>query len=117
MNTSIGAVLLVSVVVVACGQQKSDSKVMDAKVDAAPAAAPAPVAPGGTLLDYASDQVVQKFLSSSFEQLKAQKFEPKTDKEELALEFLRNDSQARAAFLDKIAAPVLNKMFECGMIP
>jgi hypothetical protein len=31
--------------------------------------------------------------------------------------FLRNDSQARMAFIDKIAAPVLNKMFECGMIP
>ena len=108
MNTSIGAVLLVSVLVVACGQQKSDSKAMDAKVAAAPAAAPAPVAPGGMLLDYASDQVVQKFHSSSCEQLKAQKSEPQTEKAKMALEFLRNDSQARAAFLDKIAAPVLN---------
>jgi len=28
--------------------------------------------------------------------------------------FLRHDSQARVAFIDKVAAPVLNKMFECG---
>lgn len=28
-----------------------------------------------------------------------------------------DDAQARKAFIDKIAAPVLNKMFECGLIP
>jgi len=31
--------------------------------------------------------------------------------------FLRNDPQARFAFIDKVAAPIANKMFECGMIP
>lgn len=35
----------------------------------------------------------------------------------MAPEFLRNDSLARVVFLDKIAAPVLNKKVECGMIP
>jgi hypothetical protein len=30
---------------------------------------------------------------------------------------LRGDPQARKAFLDRIAGPVMNKMFECGMIP
>jgi hypothetical protein len=38
-------------------------------------------------------------------------------KEKLALEFLRGDTEARMAFIDKIAAPVANKMFECGMFP
>lgn len=38
-------------------------------------------------------------------------------KSKRTVEFLRNDSQARKAFIEKIAAPVLNKMFECGMIP
>jgi hypothetical protein len=33
------------------------------------------------------------------------------------VEFLRNDPQARAAFLDKVAGPIANRMFECGMIP
>ena len=30
---------------------------------------------------------------------------------------LRNDPQMRTAFIDKIAGPVANKMFECGMLP
>jgi hypothetical protein len=29
----------------------------------------------------------------------------------------RDDEKARVAFIDKIAAPVLNKMIECGMAP
>jgi hypothetical protein len=32
-------------------------------------------------------------------------------------DFLRNDAQTRVIFIDKIAAPVANKMFECGMFP
>jgi hypothetical protein len=61
--------------------------------------------------------VIQKYQTSTCEQLKARKDEPKSEKEKLAIEFLRNDSQARVAFIDKIAAPVANKMFECGMFP
>ena len=30
---------------------------------------------------------------------------------------LRNDPHMRIVFINKIAAPVVNKMFECGMIP
>lgn len=30
---------------------------------------------------------------------------------------LKDDPQMRTAFVDKIAAPVVNKMFECGMVP
>ena len=71
----------------------------------------------GMLLDYAADRVIQKYTTSSCEQLKAQRDDPKSDKEKMALDFLRNDSQARVTFIDKIAAPVANKMFECGMFP
>jgi hypothetical protein len=71
----------------------------------------------GMLLDFAADRVIQKYATSTCEQLKAQREEPKSEKEKLAIEFLRNDSQARVAFIDKIAAPVANKMFECGMFP
>jgi hypothetical protein len=31
--------------------------------------------------------------------------------------FLRAEPQARVAFIDRIAAPVLNKMIECGIAP
>jgi hypothetical protein len=30
---------------------------------------------------------------------------------------LKSNPQMRAAFIDKIAAPIANKMFDCGMIP
>jgi hypothetical protein len=75
------------------------------------------VAAQGMLLDFAADKVVTKFQTTSCEELKLQKGKPESEKEKMAVDFLRNDAQARKAFFDKIAAPVLNKMFECGMIP
>jgi hypothetical protein len=71
----------------------------------------------GMLLDYAADKVIAKYQSASCDELKVLKDEPLDEKKKMAIDFLRNDSQARVAFIDKIAAPVLNKMFECGMIP
>jgi hypothetical protein len=71
----------------------------------------------GMLLDLAADKVIKKYQTATCDELKAQKKEPPTDKEKEAIEFLRNDSQARISFINKIAAPVLNKMFDCGMIP
>ena len=75
------------------------------------------VAAQGMLLDAAADKVIKKYEAATCDQFKAQKSEPPTEKEKVAVNFLRNDSQARVAFINKIAAPVLNKMFECGMIP
>jgi hypothetical protein len=37
--------------------------------------------------------------------------------EQEAVQLLRATPQMRAAFIDKVAAPIANKMFECGMIP
>jgi hypothetical protein len=71
----------------------------------------------GMLLDYAADRVIQKYQSSTCEQLKQMRAEGPSEKDKLAMDFLRNDTQARVAFIDKIAAPVANKMFECGMFP
>lgn len=71
----------------------------------------------GMLLDYAADKVITKYQSATCDQLKAMKEESPSDKQKMAIDFLRNDSQARVAFINKIAAPVLNKMFECNMIP
>ena len=34
-----------------------------------------------------------------------------------AVQTLRNDPQMRTAFLNRVAAPIVNKLFECGMIP
>jgi len=70
----------------------------------------------GMLLDAAADKVITRYQTATCEELKAQRNQPRTDKEKEAVEFLRNDSQARVFFIGKIAAPVLNKMFDCGMI-
>jgi len=70
----------------------------------------------GMLLDFAADKVINKYQTATCDELKAQKKQPPTDKENEAVEFLRSDSQARIFFINKIAGPVLNKMFDCGMI-
>ena len=70
----------------------------------------------GMLLDAAADKVITKYQTATCDQLKEQKNEPPSDKQKEAIEFLRNDAQARTSFIDKIAAPVLNKMFDCGII-
>jgi len=75
------------------------------------------VAAQGMLLDFAADKVINKYQTATCDELKAMKSEPPTEKQKMVVQFLRNDSQARVAFINKIAAPVLNKMFECDMIP
>ena len=75
------------------------------------------VAAQGMLVDAAADRVIKKFQAATCDQLKAQKDEPPSEEKKIALDLLRDDPKARVAFVDKIAAPVLNKMFECGMIP
>ena len=69
------------------------------------------------ILNMVANKVIQKYQSASCEQLWQQKGQPKSPEEEKAVNFLRNDPQARTEFLNKVAAPIANKMFECGMIP
>lgn len=71
----------------------------------------------GMILDMVANKVISKYQGATCEQLWAQKQQPKSAEEQKAVQFLKNDPQARAAFLNKIAGPVANKMFECGMIP
>jgi len=75
------------------------------------------VAAQGMILDRVANKVIQKYQSSSCEQLWQKKGQPKSPEEQKAVNFLRNDPQARVAFIDKVAAPIVNKMFECGIIP
>ena len=71
----------------------------------------------GMIMDMVANKVIQKYQSASCEQLWQQKGQPKSPEEQKAVNFLRNDPQARQAFFDKVAAPIVNKLFECGMIP
>ena len=77
---------------------------------------------GAALADYplmnlVADKVIQKYQTSTCEQLWAQKQAPKSEQEQRLIGLLQNDAQLRTAFLNKIAGPISNKMFECGMIP
>jgi hypothetical protein len=73
------------------------------------------------IMDKIADKVIQKYQTSTCEQLwqeRAQKGKaPKPQMEQEALQMLKSDAQMRAAFINKVAAPIANKMFECGMIP
>ena len=73
------------------------------------------------VLDQIASKVIQKYQQATCEQLwqeRAQKGKkPESPMEQRAVEMLKSDSQMRAAFINKIAAPIANKMFECGMIP
>jgi hypothetical protein len=71
------------------------------------------------IMDKIAAKVVQKYQSSTCEQLwekKAQKAPPSAE-EQKVIQILKGDPQMRAAFIDKVAAPIANKMFDCGMIP
>lgn len=73
------------------------------------------------IMDRIAEKLIQKYQSATCEQLweeRAQKGKaPKPQMEQEALQMLKSDAQMRAAFINKVAAPIANKMFECGMIP
>ena len=71
----------------------------------------------GRLMDMAVSKVIQKYQSATCEQLWQQRGQPRPPEEQRVVDFLKNDAQARTEFLNKVAGPVANKMFECGMIP
>jgi hypothetical protein len=42
---------------------------------------------------------------------------PKPEREQELIQLLKGDPELRTKFINKVAAPIANKMFECGMIP
>ena len=69
------------------------------------------------VMNMVADKVIQKYQQSSCEQLWQRKGKAKPQKEKEVIQLLRDDPQMRAAFINKVAGPIANKMFECGMIP
>jgi hypothetical protein len=77
---------------------------------------------GAALADYplmnlVADKVIQKYQTASCEQLWAQKSQPKSEQEQRLMSLLKSDPQLRTAFMNRVAGPIANKMFDCGMIP
>lgn len=69
------------------------------------------------LMNMVADKVIQKYQSATCEQLWAQKEKPKSEQEQRLMSLLKSDPQLRTAFMNKVAGPIANKMFDCGMIP
>ena len=69
------------------------------------------------VMDRISNKVIRKYQQSSREQLWQKKGEAHSPREQEAVQLLHGDPQMRAAFIDRVAAPIANKMFECGLIP
>jgi hypothetical protein len=69
------------------------------------------------ILDMIANKVIQKYQQSTCEQLWQQKAHPKSAQEQNAIQMLRSNPQMRTEFINRVAAPMANKMFECGMIP
>ena len=71
------------------------------------------------IMDSVANKIIAKYQSSSCEQLwiKRSEKKPPSPQEQKVIELLKGDPQMRQAFISKIAPPIANKMFECGMIP
>ena len=69
------------------------------------------------MLDRVAGMVVQKYQSSSCEQLWEKKGQPKSPEAQRMVGMLKSDPAMRTEFINRVAAPIANKMFECGMIP
>ena len=69
------------------------------------------------MLDMLANRVIDQYMKASCERLRQQNSHPKSEEGLAAVQFLHSDPQARRAFLNRVAAPIANKMFECGMIP
>ncbi len=69
------------------------------------------------MLDMVAQKVIARYEQSTCEQLWARRGTPKSQQEQDVVSLLQGDPQRRKAFLDEVAAPIANKMFECGLIP
>ena len=84
-----------------------------------------PVSPQGQsqypIADKVAAKVIEKYQTSSCQQLAAKKQEPASgpdaEMKQRAITFLKQNAQMRQYFLDKVAGPIANKLFECGLIP
>ena len=73
------------------------------------------------ILDMVANKVIQKYQNATCEQLWQEKAQnqgkPKPEKEQELIQLLQGNPGLRTEFLNKVSAPIVNKMFECGMIP
>jgi hypothetical protein len=71
------------------------------------------------IMDKVAAKIILKYQNSTCNDLYQQKSQkaPPSAEEKKAIAFLHNDPQMRTAFINKVAAPIANKLFDCGLIP
>ena len=73
------------------------------------------------LMEQVAQRVIQHYQTSSCQALEQERSQPptvqKAQMEQRAMQVLQNDPQMRTAFLNRVAVPIANKLFECDMIP
>ena len=69
------------------------------------------------LLDMIAQSVIKKYQGSTCEQLWQQRNAPKSAEAKEFLQLLEKNPSLRTEFINEVAAPVVNKMFECGLVP
>jgi len=69
------------------------------------------------IMDMIANNVIQKYQQMSCEELWKHKGEAKTPREQEFIQILRGNPQMRTEFINKVSPAIVNKMFECGMIP
>jgi hypothetical protein len=69
------------------------------------------------MLDMAAQKVIARYQQSTCEQLWEARGKPKSPQEQEMLQILQGNAEMRTVFLDEVAGPVANKMFECGLLP
>jgi hypothetical protein len=77
----------------------------------------AAVAQDYPILNMVADRVIDKYRNATCEQVWQDKEKPKGEMEKNLIQMLRENPQMRQVFIDKVAATVANKMFECGLVP
>ena len=70
-----------------------------------------------SIMDRVADRVIQRYQQESCPQIAASRDQPKSPEEQRVIQLLRDDPQMRRAFIDRVAAPITNRLFECRMIP
>ena len=68
-----------------------------------------------------AQKLIAKYQNSTCEQLWAEKAagkgQPKSQKEQQAIQVLQGNPQMQQALFSQVATPIVTKMFQCGMIP
>jgi hypothetical protein len=115
------AVAALSVLLLVLVRSQVSAATSPASPHAQPSANAAPDPQQYPIMDAVANKIIQKYQNTPCEQLWQEKAEaknkPKSAQEQQVITILHNDPQMRTAFINKIAAPIANKMFDCGMIP